>query len=58
MMRDDIRAFLKSGRPLLLSNDVDLDTVEDLEGRAEQELLDASTQTYIRVQSVYARRKP
>ncbi|OJT08457.1 hypothetical protein TRAPUB_640 [Trametes pubescens] len=57
MMRDDILAFLKSGRPLLLSNGLDISMVDELEINAEHELRTASTQTYIRVQSSYARRK-
>ncbi|KAI0778675.1 S-adenosyl-L-methionine-dependent methyltransferase [Trametes elegans] len=57
MMRDDILAFLKSGRPLLLGNDMDIMTVDELETNAERELLEATVQTYIRVQRVYARRK-
>ncbi|KAI0375494.1 hypothetical protein BV20DRAFT_960668 [Pilatotrama ljubarskyi] len=57
MMRDDILAFLKSGRPLLLSNDLDISVVDELESNAERELLEASASTYIRVQNVYARRK-
>ena len=51
------QAFLKSGRPLLLSSDIDYDLVDQLEQNAERELCEASTQTYIRVQTVYARRK-
>ncbi|KAI0715061.1 hypothetical protein C8Q76DRAFT_729407 [Earliella scabrosa] len=58
MMRDDILAFLKSGRPLLLGSEIDYSMVDELESNAERELLEASTETYIRVQSVYARRKP
>ncbi|KAI0361087.1 hypothetical protein OH77DRAFT_1417285 [Trametes cingulata] len=57
MMRDDILAFLKSGRPLLLSNDLDISVVDELESNAERELTEASAPTYIRVQNVYARRK-
>ncbi len=50
------QAFLKSGRPLLLSNDVDVSVVDELESNAERELLEASAETYIRVQNVWARR--
>ncbi|KAJ8494525.1 hypothetical protein ONZ51_g2288 [Trametes cubensis] len=57
MMRDDILAFLKSGRPLLLSNGLDIAMVDELEANAERELIDAGAQTYIRVQNVYARRR-
>ncbi|KAI0639896.1 hypothetical protein C8Q77DRAFT_1083515 [Trametes polyzona] len=57
MMRDDILAFLKSGRPLLLSNGLDISMVDELEQHAERELREASIKTYIRVESVYARRK-
>ncbi|KAI0673624.1 hypothetical protein C8Q78DRAFT_1018090 [Trametes maxima] len=57
LMRDDILAFLKSGRPLLLSNGLDVCVVDELELNAERELREARVQTYIRVQNVYARRK-
>ncbi|KAI0830806.1 hypothetical protein BC628DRAFT_1312421 [Trametes gibbosa] len=57
MMRDDILAFLKSGRPLLLSNGLDISIVDEVELNAERELRESSMQTYIRVQTVYARRK-
>ncbi|KAI9057027.1 hypothetical protein FKP32DRAFT_1615516 [Trametes sanguinea] len=57
MMRDDILAFLKSGRPLLLGNGLDISLVDELETEAERELREAGAQTYIRVQNVYARRK-
>ncbi|KAH9920205.1 uncharacterized protein BXZ73DRAFT_91944 [Epithele typhae] len=57
MMRDDILAFLKSGRPLLLSSDLNPDLVAEIEADAERELLEAKAHTYIRVQNVYARRK-
>ncbi len=52
-----LQAFLKSGRPLLLSNGLDISMVDELEINAEHELRTASTQTYIRVHSSYARRK-
>ncbi|KAI0756516.1 hypothetical protein C8Q80DRAFT_1129062 [Daedaleopsis nitida] len=58
MMRDDILAFLKSGRPLLLGNEVDYETVQELESNAERELKEGKVPTYVRVQNVYARRKP
>ncbi|EJF67127.1 hypothetical protein BD309DRAFT_946205 [Dichomitus squalens] len=57
MMRDDILAFIKSGRPLLLGSDLDVSIVDELELNAERELLEAKTRSYIRVQDVYARRK-
>nr|WHF59452.1 global regulator LaeA [Ganoderma lucidum] len=57
MMRDDILAFLKSGRPLLLGSALDVLFVDELEMAAERELLEATTRTYVRVQNVYARRK-
>ncbi|RDX51938.1 hypothetical protein OH76DRAFT_1481027 [Lentinus brumalis] len=58
LMREDILAFLKSGRPLLLGSDLDYVLVEELEMDAMRELMEATTETYIRVQSAYARRKP
>ncbi|KAH9858293.1 hypothetical protein C2E23DRAFT_803416 [Lenzites betulinus] len=57
MMRDDILAFLKSGRPLLLSTGLDIMLVDEIELNAEDELRASSAKTYIRVQTVHARRK-
>ncbi|KAI1794030.1 hypothetical protein LXA43DRAFT_999421 [Ganoderma leucocontextum] len=57
MMRDDILAFLKSGRPLLLGSALDALLIDELEMNAERELLEAAARTYVRVENVYARRK-
>lgn len=47
---------MRSGRPLLLSAGLDVDYVEELEYLACQELDEAITPLYIRLQNVYARR--
>ncbi|KAI0068004.1 hypothetical protein BV25DRAFT_1875105 [Artomyces pyxidatus] len=56
--RDDISAFLKSGRPLLLGSGLPESLVDELQHRAHQELKEARTETYIRVENVYARKRP
>ncbi|OCH88758.1 S-adenosyl-L-methionine-dependent methyltransferase [Obba rivulosa] len=57
VMRDDILAFLKSGRPLLLSSGMDEAVVNEVEANACRELLEARTPSYILVEKVYARKK-
>ncbi|KAH9929725.1 uncharacterized protein B0H18DRAFT_995942 [Fomitopsis serialis] len=54
VFRDDILAFLRSGRPLLLGSGVPEDVVDEVEENARVELMEARTQTYIRVENVYA----
>ncbi|KAK7465267.1 hypothetical protein VKT23_005246 [Stygiomarasmius scandens] len=56
-MRDDILAFLKSGRPLLLGNGVSEDVVHELQVNAEREQKTASQRHYVRLQSVWAEKK-
>ncbi|KAJ7292900.1 hypothetical protein C8J57DRAFT_1267514 [Mycena rebaudengoi] len=56
-MRDDILAFLKSGRPLLLGSGVPEAIVDELQLNAERELRSCARQQYIRCQSVHARKK-
>ncbi|KAJ7492216.1 hypothetical protein FB451DRAFT_1551624 [Mycena latifolia] len=56
-MRDDILSFLKSGRPLLLGSGVPEQIVDELQINAELELRSAARPQYIRVQSVYCRKK-
>ncbi|THV06547.1 S-adenosyl-L-methionine-dependent methyltransferase [Dendrothele bispora CBS 962.96] len=56
-MRDDILAFLKSGRPLLLGSGVPEETVRQLEVNAEREQLRASQRHYVRLQCVWAQKK-
>ncbi|VDB91586.1 unnamed protein product [Peniophora sp. CBMAI 1063] len=56
LFREDLFAFLKSGRPLLLKSGLSESIVDNLAMNAHQELRDARTPTYIRVQSVYARK--
>ncbi|KAJ7755057.1 hypothetical protein DFH07DRAFT_500073 [Mycena maculata] len=56
-MRDDILSFLKSGRPLLLGSGVPEHIVDELQMNAERELRTAARPQYIRLQSVYCRKK-
>lgn len=56
-MGDDIMEFLKSGRPLLLGSNMPIALLNDLEAKARQEIEQAQMPHYIRVESVYARRK-
>ena len=48
---------MRSGRPLLLSGGLTERVVNELEENARIELLEARTQTYIRVENVYALRR-
>ncbi|OBZ79387.1 hypothetical protein A0H81_01267 [Grifola frondosa] len=57
VMREDILAFLKSGRPLLLGNGMQESVLDDIEERARRELLECRCRTYIRVEHVYARKR-
>ncbi|OBZ77001.1 hypothetical protein A0H81_03655, partial [Grifola frondosa] len=56
-MREDIPAFMKSGRPLLLSHGIYEHTLDEIEANARRELLGAlvrptsESQTYTRVES-------
>jgi hypothetical protein len=56
-MRDDVKAFMKSGRPLLLGNGLTEDFVDQLENNAVAELNEAITPVYVCIQNVYARKK-
>ncbi|KAF8220782.1 S-adenosyl-L-methionine-dependent methyltransferase [Tricholoma matsutake] len=56
-MRGDILAFLRSGRPLLLRGGVPEAVVDELQRNAEREMMEASLPQYIRLQSLYARKK-
>jgi len=56
-MREDICAFLKSGRPLLLGSGVPEAVVDELQRNATTELKEASSPEYIRLQRIYARKK-
>jgi len=56
-MREDVLAFLKSGRPLLLSSGVPESVVNELQTNAERELRDAARPQYVRIQSIYCRKK-
>lgn len=57
VFRDDVLSFLKSGRPLLLSNGLPEDLVNEYEEKARNELMDARIPTYVRVENVYALKK-
>lgn len=57
IFRQDVLAFLKSGRPLLLGTGLPESYVDELENNAARELLEAKVPTYIFVEHVYARRK-
>jgi len=56
-LRDDIYAFLRSGRPLLLGSGLQESLVDELQHRAHLELKEARTVSYIRVERVYARKR-
>ncbi|KAJ3845565.1 hypothetical protein EV361DRAFT_875558 [Lentinula raphanica] len=56
-LRDDILAFLKSGRPLLLSSGIPEDLVDELEANATQELLFTKPRHYVRLQYLNARKR-
>jgi len=57
VFRDDILMFLKSGRPLLLGSGLDEALVNELEACARDELAETRRASYIRVQTVYARKR-
>ncbi|KAF4604739.1 hypothetical protein EYR40_003517 [Pleurotus pulmonarius] len=56
-MREDIYAFMASGRPLLLGVGVPESVVDELEEKATEELGGARHGTYIRLQRVIARKR-
>lgn len=56
-MRDDVKAFMRSGRPLLLGNGLSEEFVDQLENNAAAELDEAVTPVYVCIQNVYARKK-
>ncbi|KAI0050631.1 hypothetical protein FA95DRAFT_1603452 [Auriscalpium vulgare] len=56
--RDDIYSFLASGRPLLLGSGLAESLVDQLQDNARQELKEARTVTYVRLENVYARKLP
>ncbi|KAH9982736.1 S-adenosyl-L-methionine-dependent methyltransferase [Lactifluus volemus] len=58
ILRDDILAFLRSGRPLLLGSGLQESVVDELQHRAELELKEARTANYMRIERVYARKRP
>ncbi|TFK41939.1 S-adenosyl-L-methionine-dependent methyltransferase [Crucibulum laeve] len=56
-MRDDIFAFMKSGRPLLLGNGLQEHVLDQIEREAMKELQEAKIPSWIRLQCVYGRKK-
>ncbi|KAI9444949.1 hypothetical protein H4582DRAFT_2108727 [Lactarius indigo] len=56
--REDIQTFLRSGRPLLLGSGLPESLVDELQYRTDLELKEARTVSYIRVERVYARKRP
>ncbi|KAF8665361.1 hypothetical protein AX16_000380 [Volvariella volvacea WC 439] len=56
-MRDDILAFLRSGRPLLLGSGLSETFVNELEHNAARETVSAQLPLFIRLQNVYARKR-
>ncbi|KIL01069.1 hypothetical protein PAXRUDRAFT_821087 [Paxillus rubicundulus Ve08.2h10] len=56
-MRDDLKAFMKSGRPLLLGHGLSAEFVDAMERNACEELDDALTPVYVCIQNVYARKR-
>jgi len=51
------KAFLKSGRPLLLGSGISEEIVNQLQHHASLEIKAASRPEYIRLQRTYARKK-
>ncbi|TFK41937.1 S-adenosyl-L-methionine-dependent methyltransferase [Crucibulum laeve] len=56
-MTEDVEAFLKSGRPLILGSGLPEDVLFDLEEKARKEVYEAKIPQYTRLQCVYARKK-
>ncbi|KAH9081815.1 hypothetical protein EDB83DRAFT_2310143 [Lactarius deliciosus] len=57
-LREDILSFLRSGRPLLLGSGLPESLVDELQQHTHLELKEARTVSYIRLERVYARKKP
>jgi len=51
------QAFFRAGRPLLLGSGVPESFLDELQRRAELETKEARTETYIRLERVYARKR-
>ncbi|KAH7922843.1 S-adenosyl-L-methionine-dependent methyltransferase [Leucogyrophana mollusca] len=56
-MRDDLMAFIKGGRPLLLGSGLSEEFVNDIQEKAFAELAEAKTPLYVLIQNVYARKR-
>jgi len=56
-LREDILAFFRAGRPLLLGSGVPESFLDELQRRAELETKEARMETYIRLERVYARKR-
>ncbi|KAG8219411.1 hypothetical protein J3R82DRAFT_333 [Butyriboletus roseoflavus] len=57
VLREDLKAFLKSGRPLLLGHGLSEEFVDAMERNAYAELDEAVTPLYVLLQNVYARKR-
>lgn len=56
-LREDMKAFMKSGRPLLLGHGLPADFVDAMEHNACQELDEAKTPLYALIRNVHARKR-
>ncbi|KAI6031338.1 S-adenosyl-L-methionine-dependent methyltransferase [Pisolithus microcarpus] len=56
-LREDMKAFMKSGRPLLLGHGLPANFVDAMEHNACQELDEAKTPLYALIRNVYARKR-
>jgi SAM-dependent methyltransferase len=56
-MRDDIKAFFRSARPLLLGYGLEEGFIDAMEQNADKELDEAITPVYVLIENVYARKK-
>ncbi|KAF9270828.1 S-adenosyl-L-methionine-dependent methyltransferase [Marasmius fiardii PR-910] len=56
-MRDDIFAFVKSGRALLLGSGVPEQIVDELQRKVETELATTRRRYYVRLQCIFARKR-
>ncbi|EIW87092.1 S-adenosyl-L-methionine-dependent methyltransferase [Coniophora puteana RWD-64-598 SS2] len=56
-MRDDIVAFMKGGRPLLLRSGLSEAFVDDLQTKAVNELMEGKEPVFVCIQNIYARKK-
>ncbi|KAI0323106.1 hypothetical protein OF83DRAFT_1048220 [Amylostereum chailletii] len=57
LVREDLFAFLRSGRPLLLGSGLSEAIVDELQQRSRAELEEGRTVSFIRFENVYARKR-